>query len=878
MSLIPGTKLGPYEIVAPVSAGGMGEVYKARDTRLDRTVALKASKTEFSERFEREARAIAALNHPHICQLYDVGSNFLVMEYIEGSRLKGPLPLDQALKYAAQICDALDAAHRKGITHRDLKPANILLTKTGVKVLDFGLAKMAQTARPADDATLTMALTGKNEIIGTIHYMSPEQLQGQAGGVEIDHRSDIFSFGIVLYEMLSGKRAFEGSSTASVIAAIMEHAAPSIREIAPAALDRLVQKCLDKDPDGRWQSARDLKAELEWIARTEEEEKTAPVAAEANPRRGARFTLGVIAAALATGFALAMLWLEAPPVPGRYIPFATEPGIQTMPAWSPAGDRIAYSSEVDGVFQVFVRTIGSAAPAQITRQNASCFHPFWSVDSNRIYYIVDRRGVDQSLWSTGVAGGDAEKILDGVTEAAISPDGKTLVVIARQPDSTYGFMMSSPPGTPPRRFPQADISQMRGAVTPYFSSFRFTRDGKHLGLLTNSRAVWEFWKIPMDGSPAQMIPQQMSEVRPSFDWLPDGSIIWAGNSAGDGHLVKRDLNSGEDRAITSGVSRELYLAASPDGRTLAFQAGETGYDLIEVSLDGATPATLLSTSREEVAPSWAPDGLHFAYATNRDGSHEIRLRNRRDGSERRVAGEQDFPDKSDGLLDCAISPDGLRVAYRRSTGAGPEIWISPLGGGTPVRLYHDPRKVFQRGASWSPDGNWIAYYSAHHGKPAVMKARVGANREPELVAYAADLNPVRWSPRGDWIAWNDDNKLTLATPDGKQQRIVSRKEWLTYGWSKDGNSLYGIGVTENRRLVLGRIEIQGEREHVTADLGPMPASLQMADFQGDFSYRGFSMHPDGKSFLTSVLTIKGDIWLLEDFNRRIGWLDRLLRK
>src|ERR1700732_1670455 len=219
MPLPAGTKLGPYEIIAPIGAGGMGEVYKARDTRLDRIVALKIAKSEFSERFDRAARGVAALNPPHLCHLYDVGPNYLVMEYVEGQPLTGPLPLDQALKYAAQICDALDAAHKKGITHRDLKPANILVTKAGIKLLDFGLAKVGQAVKPGD-ATLTMVLTGKNEIVGTLYYMSPEQLQAQATGQEIDARSDVFSFGLVLYELLTGNRAFQGSSPASVIAAI----------------------------------------------------------------------------------------------------------------------------------------------------------------------------------------------------------------------------------------------------------------------------------------------------------------------------------------------------------------------------------------------------------------------------------------------------------------------------------------------------------------------------------------------------------------------------------------------------------------------------------------------------------------------------------
>jgi len=270
MPLSPGDRLGPYEILAQIGVGGMGEVYRARDPRLNRDVAIKVSKTEFGERFKREAIAIAALNHANICQIYDVGPDYLVMEYVEGTPLRGPLPLDQTLKYAVQICAALDAAHKKGITHRDLKPANIMVTKQhGIKLLDFGLAKLSSASPAATapaDATLTMALTGRNEIVGTLYYMSPEQLQAQANGQEIDARSDIFSFGLVLYEMLTGKLAFEGSSPASVIAAIMERPAPSVAEIAPPAVDRVLQICLAKDPDERWQTARDLKRELAWIA------------------------------------------------------------------------------------------------------------------------------------------------------------------------------------------------------------------------------------------------------------------------------------------------------------------------------------------------------------------------------------------------------------------------------------------------------------------------------------------------------------------------------------------------------------------------------------------------------------------------------------
>src|SRR2546425_2140900 len=250
-------KMGPYEILAPLGAGGMGEVYKARDIRLDRLVAIKVAREQFSERFEREARAVAALNHPHICQLYDVGPNYLVMEFVEGAPLQGPVPIEKAVEYAGQILDALDAAHRKGITHRDLKPANILVTKQGIKLLDFGLAKQRAPLTEAD-ATLTAALTSKGQILGTLQYMSPEQLHGQ----EADPRSDLFSFGCVLCEMLTGKRAFEGHSAASVIAAILEREPAPLEEAPPLA--RVVRRSLAKDPDQRFQSARDLKAALTW--------------------------------------------------------------------------------------------------------------------------------------------------------------------------------------------------------------------------------------------------------------------------------------------------------------------------------------------------------------------------------------------------------------------------------------------------------------------------------------------------------------------------------------------------------------------------------------------------------------------------------------
>jgi len=336
MLLSAGEKLGPYELLSPIGAGGMGEVWKARDTRLNRIVALKVSKDQFSDRFLHEARAIAALNHPNICTLHDVGPNYLVMEFIEGTSPKGPVPLQKAVEYCGQILDALDAAHRKGFTHRDLKPANILITKQGIKLLDFGLAKQSAPLKENDE-TLTEALTRNGQIVGTLQYMAPEQLQGK----DADSRSDLFAFGCVLYEMLTGKRAFNGSSAASVIAAILEHPAPSVDNIAPPAMDRVLKRCLEKDPDDRWQTARDLKEALSWVtgAQPVGEEK-APAARSVLP-----WALASAAVLIAAGLGFA-LWRATQPVDKPLVQLSVDLGPEAILglrgtiAVSPDGHRL----------------------------------------------------------------------------------------------------------------------------------------------------------------------------------------------------------------------------------------------------------------------------------------------------------------------------------------------------------------------------------------------------------------------------------------------------------------------------------------------------------------------------------------------------------
>ena len=381
--LTRGDRLGPYEILDVLGAGGMGHVYRARDARLDRTVAIKVSSEQFSTRFEQEARAIAQMNHPHICQLYDVGSDYLVMEYVEGSPVAGPLPLAQAVDLAAQILDAIGAAHARGILHRDLKPANILVTKQGIKLLDFGLAKSAPSViSPGQDATIA-ALTSAGEIVGTLQYMAPEQLQGKSA----DERSDLFSFGCVLYEMLTGTRAFDGGDPASVIAAVLTREPAAVTAVPPS-LGRIVRRSLAKEPDQRFQTARDLKAALLWAA----EQPPGYTNTSSPIGRRARLALtGVVAtAALVVGYfagAMRQPAVTAKPVEfeisaaanGRFVFGTNTGGIQV----SPDGTRVAYVASVEGVNSLWVRRLDKVEATAIPGTE-SAGHPFWSPDGESI--------------------------------------------------------------------------------------------------------------------------------------------------------------------------------------------------------------------------------------------------------------------------------------------------------------------------------------------------------------------------------------------------------------------------------------------------------------------------------------------------------------
>ena len=420
-----GERLGPYEILERIGAGGMGEVYKARDTRLDRIVAIKVSQERFSERFEREARAVAAINHPNICQLHDTVGNYLIMEYVDGSPIAPPDSLRKLLDLAVQVADGLAAAHALRIVHRDLKPDNILVTREGrVKILDFGLAKLAAADDFGSDVTFARA-TDPGTTYGTVNYMSPEQARGEPN---LTPQSDQFSFGLVLYELIAGLGAFRRGSAAETMTAIIREEAEPLPASAPTPLRWIVERLLAKEPAERYESTRDLYRELKQIRDrlSESISATQSVAPEAASKRARRLLLPLTAVAcFVAGGAAALFSLpltdNGPDLAQyKFTPISQAEAEERAPRWSPNGTSVAYTTRIRGIHQVFTRVLGSNA-VQLTKAVLDCSAPFWSPDGSTIYYVSDKK-----LWATPASGGGPHMVLEGVDSAAIHPDGKTL--------------------------------------------------------------------------------------------------------------------------------------------------------------------------------------------------------------------------------------------------------------------------------------------------------------------------------------------------------------------------------------------------------------------------------------------------------------------
>jgi Tol biopolymer transport system component len=899
MDLSPGANLGPYEILSRLGVGGMGEVWKARDTRLERIVAIKISREKFSDRFSREARAIAALNHPNICHLYDVGPDHLVMEYVEGTPVA---PIDsprKLLDIAVQISDGLSAAHAAGFVHRDLKPDNILLTIQGrIKILDFGLAKATSEEISQDDATRTVAqaLTDPGTTVGTIAYMSPEQARGQTN---LTAQSDQFSLGLVLYELASGKRAFERNSAAETMTAIIREDAEPLPNTIPAPLRWIVERLLAKEPAERYDSTRDLYRELRQLRERLSESVSASAVSAASevsppPVRPAKSFLGAALAAVVLACVAGVItgWVLHPAAgAGRYkfTPMEVSWESPSPAVWSPDGKAFVYGAGAAGQRRVFLRYLNAPAATPLTG-GANTWGPVgWSPDSKRVFAIglnPNGKNPAYALFSIPVFGGEPEFVrpMDfiGLT---VSPDGRAVAALQKAEDGRYTVFTASPPESPLKRYAPAPFE-----TTTIFNgpNLQFSRDGRWLTLFMDVPGEKQAWRLPFPsgrGTPQRFLKDLHSfGGTPQMSWFPDGRTGVLSQVAEEGqphHLWTAGLHSGLLRQVTSGSSNagETYPAISPDGKKILYVQTSGDYMVLSASLSDGSVERVISSAMETGMPAWAAHQEKFVYESVRNGSPSIWMR--AEGWDRPIVTEALFPPGSTaGFMTPALSPGADRVVYTRiERDQHVASWISSVSGGPPVRLTNE-KDAIEHGGAWSPDGSRFAYISVRNGLFLLMVVKTSGEATPAVLRENLGSNLLpQWSPDGQWITFFELPKgatggsWNLISPDGKTVRSLAQANSgepnaaaLTF--SSDSQRLYGIRSEPDHNYLFS-IDIATEQERVIGDIGKdfTPVSYLRPGIR-------LSLSPDGKSILFPSYRQSNSLWMLEGFDPP-GWATRL---
>ena len=752
MSLSPGTRLGPYEIQSQFGAGGMGEVYKATDTRLDRTVAIKvllahvADDPDLRQRFEREAKTISSLNHPHICTLHDIGqqdgTDYLVMEYLEGETLaerltKGALPMDQALRYAVEIADALDKAHRKGITHRDLKPGNIMVTKAGTKLLDFGLAKLmpaiAATAGLSAPPTQSAGLTQQGTIIGTLQYMAPEQLEGK----DADARTDIFAFGATVYEMVTGKKAFEGSSQASLISAIMTSDPPSLaslQPISPPVLNQVVKTCLAKDPDARWETAGDVGRQLHWIAEGGSQGGVAVSAAV--PARGQAWPLGWVltAAAVVTAFVAGAVGtrflLPAPSATPESRLVVTLPPDQRLEdsrvppvAISPDGTTLVYvASAAGGRTQLFRRPLDNY-DATVIDGTEGATAPFFSPDGRWLGFYADGQ-----LQRVSMFGGSPLPIAEAPPVWSATWSGDDSIIFATTLAASGLWYVSADGGTPEQvTSPRAEDGEQQH-VYP-----QMLLDGEHVLFTELSGDTWRLAALTTETGEWQTLGSG-NVGGEGAKYLPTGHIVYSQSGA----MVAVPFDASTLELLGSPIPLLEAVDASPSSRGHFAVARDAGTLVYLPARTVLAQRTLLTVDRDGRSTLLADLPMAYEHPT--------------------------------------FSPDGTQVAVTIDSDVGSDVWVLDVERGTRTRLTANGTSRFP---VWHPSGAEVTYYSTTGGSPWTLYAKPIDGRgegRPLLTGDNPDY-PLSWSPQ------------VASVLPGMLPQLSGENPQFPMAWSADGSVL-----------------------------------------------------------------------------------------
>jgi serine/threonine protein kinase len=831
MALAVGTRIGAYEVLSLVGVGGMGEVYKARDTRLDRVVAIKvlpaeaAERTDRRSRFEAEARAISALGHPHICTLFDVGDHegraFLVMEYLEGETVedrltRGALPVAQAIGVAAEIADALDHAHRHRIVHRDVKPSNVMLTPAGAKLLDFGLAKSpvsTDVLRASSTASLQGALTEEGTLVGTVRYMAPEQLEGKP----TDVRTDVFALGVLLYEMASGEKAFEGDSQASLIASVLTARPPSLASLLSPrgddsilALDHVVERCLARNPDDRWQTMRDVRLELEWVAQGGRSRPSRVFRWNLRPREVVAWSLAMLALVVAGLAVLSSRRATVEPTrfivetpPGTVVPV---PESRTRIAISPDGRRLALVVSSKGTQQIWIRSLDSVELAPLPGSEGA-ISPFWSPDGQFVGFFSPG---EAALKKVDMAGGPARVIcaaqadgvatwgpdgtilftqfLDGIYR--VSADGGTPVQVTRLDKSRRELNHYWPQLLPDgRRFIYMATSLDAGGLRETPGVYLASLDSRERTLLTrtHSRMVYAAPGHLLFVQDGALLAQKFDAASATLSGEPVrvadgvGYVRAVGNGAftvsANGVLAyqgsgdpSRILWSDRRGAVSdTGWPVQNYgtLRFSRDGQRVAVDVIDPRTGAADIWLFDAsrgTPVRVTSDAADESGPVWSPDDSRILLSTERGGPSSLRM-----GSAAPNVYVKSFDTGHVELLIPDSSPiraddwsgDGQWVAYNKGTRqTGSDIWMMPAGGGKPEPFSAD--RFDEWGASFSPDSRWVAFASNEAGPANVYVAPVREPRRRTRISTEGGTTP-RWRQDGRELVYASlDNRTIIS--------------------------------------------------------------------------------------------------------------------